>query len=330
MRVPVNDDSTGETNGGLDEAPDDGDPIRESTGHAASGAPNAGWAIGDRFSSEEIFQRVLATADEEVSTGARELLFSGLAAGFAIVLTFVAHAALTAYFPENTLLASLLYPIGFIYIILGRYQLYTENTLPPVALVLARLASFPLMLRVWVLVLVGNVVGAGLGVFVLAHTHVLSPAAMTAAAEFATKGLDAGWWDLFFKAVFAGWLVAGVVWLGHAVQDSVTRLLLIYVVFYTIVTAELYHVVVTAADALFAVFVGNVGVLTVFWEFWLPVLLGNTVGGVVLVALVNYGQTERQRYPEIRELSTREWLFSWRGGRDRDPIDIEQAGPGND
>lgn len=330
MRVPVNDGSTGETNGGLDEAPDDGDPIRESTGHAASGAPNAGWAIGDRFSSEEIFQRVLATADEEVSTGARELLFSGLAAGFAIVLTFVAHAALTAYFPENTLLASLLYPIGFIYIILGRYQLYTENTLPPVALVLARLASFPLMLRVWVLVLVGNVVGAGLGVFVLAHTHVLSPAAMTAAAEFATKGLDAGWWDLFFKAVFAGWLVAGVVWLGHAVQDSVTRLLLIYVVFYTIVTAELYHVVVTAADALFAVFVGDVGVLTVFWEFWLPVLLGNTVGGVVLVALVNYGQTERQRYPEIRELSTREWLFSWRGGRDRDPIDIEQAGPGND
>ena len=325
--MPLNDDdaeteSEGATTG-------EGDPIRESTAHAASGAPNAGWATGDRFSSEEIFQRVLATADEEVSTGTRELLFSGLAAGFAIVLTFVAHAALTAYFPENTLLASLLYPIGFIYIILGRYQLYTENTLPPVALVLARLASFPLMLRIWVIVLVGNVVGAGLGVFVLAHTHVLSAEAMTAAVEFTRSGLETGWWDLFFKAVFAGWLVAGVVWLGHAVQDSVARLLLIYVVFYTIVAAELYHVVVTAADALFAVFVGEAGLLAVFWEFWFPVLLGNTVGGVVLVALVNYGQTERQRYPEIRELSIREWLFGWRGGRDRDPIDVEQAGPGD-
>ncbi|RJT01443.1 formate/nitrite transporter family protein [Halococcus sp. IIIV-5B] len=324
---PGDDDRTRE---GSTEAPDDGDPIRESTGHAASGAPNAGWAIGDRFSSEEIFQRVLATADEEVSTGARELLFSGLAAGFAIVLTFVAHAALTAYFPENTLLASLLYPIGFIYIILGRYQLYTENTLPPVALVLARLASLPLMLRVWVIVLVGNVLGAGLGVFVLAHTHVLSPPAMAAAAEFTQSGLETGWWDLFFKAVFAGWLVAGVVWLGHAVRDSIARLLLIYVVFYTIVATELYHVVVTAADALFAVFIGDAGLFAVFAEFWLPVLLGNTVGGVVLVALVNYGQTERRRFPEIRQLSTREWLFSWRGGRDRDPIDVEQAGPEND
>jgi formate/nitrite transporter FocA (FNT family) len=313
-----------------DENLSDEEPIRESTDHAASGAPDAGWAVGDRFSSEEIFQRVLATADEEVSTGTRELLFSGLAAGFAIVVTFVGHAAVSAYFPNNTLLGSLLYPIGFVYIILGRYQLYTENTLPPVALVLARLASLPLMARVWAVVLVGNVLGAALGVFVLANSHVLSPAAMSAGADFTRTALEAGWWDKFFKALFAGWLVAGVVWLNHAVTDSVARLLLIYIVFYTIAAAELYHVVVTSADALFSVFVGDFGLLAVAYEFWLPVLLGNTVGGVFLVALVNYGQTERRRFPEVRELSTREWLFSWRGGRERAPIDMEEAGPRND
>lgn len=308
----------------------DEEPIRESTDHAESGAPDAGWAVGDRFSSEEIFQRVLATADEEVSTGTRELLFSGLAAGFAIVLSFVGHAAVSEYFPDNALLGSLLYPIGFVYIILGRYQLYTENTLPPVALVLTRLASFPLMVRVWVVVLVGNVVGAGLGAFVLANTHVLSPAAMSAGAEFTRAGLETAWWDLFFKALFAGWLVAGVVWLGHAVRDSIARLLLIYLVFYTIAATELYHVVTTAADALFFVFIGEGGILTVTYEFWLPVLLGNTIGGVVLVALVNYGQTERQRFPEVRELSTREWLFGWHGGRERAPVNIEEVGPKDD
>jgi formate/nitrite transporter FocA (FNT family) len=313
-----------------DEDPGSEEPIRESTDHAASGAPDAGWAVGDRFSSEEIFQRVLATADEEVSTGTRELLFSGLAAGFAIVLSFVGHAVVSAYFPENTLLGSLLYPIGFIYIILGRYQLYTENTLPPVALVLARLASLPLMLRIWLVVLVGNIIGAALGVFVLANSHVLSTAAMSAGADFTRSGLETAWWDVFFKALFAGWLVAGVVWLGHAVRDSIARLLLIYLVFYTIAVAELYHVVTTAADAFFSVFIGNVGLVTVTYEFWLPVLLGNTIGGVFLVALVNYGQTERQRFPEVRELSTREWLFGWRGGRDRDPIDVEEAGPRDD
>lgn len=304
--------------------------IRESTDHAASGAPDAGWAIGDRFSSEEIFQRVLATADEEVSTGTRELFFSGLAAGFAIVLTFVAHAALTEYFPENDLFAALLYPIGFLYIILGRYQLYTENTLPPVALVLTRLASIPLLMRVWGVVLFGNVLGAALGALLLAHSHVLSPGAMSAGGDFARTGIETGWWDVFFKAIFAGWLVAGVVWINHAVHDSISRLLLVYLAFYTISATELYHVVVTACDALFAVFTGHAGLLTVTYEFWLPVLLGNTVGGVFLVALVNYGQAERQRFPEVRELSTREWLFSWRGGRERAPIDIEEAGPGND
>lgn len=308
----------------------DEDPIRESTDHAASGAPDAGWATGDRFSSEETFQRVLATADEEVSTGTRELAFSGLAAGFAITLTFVAHAALTEYFPENEPFAAFLYPIGFLYIILGRYQLYTENTLPPVTLVLARLASWPLLARIWVIVLSGNVLGAALGAFVLAHSHVLSTAAMQAGVEFVRTGLETGWWDVFFKAIFAGWLVAGVVWLNHAVHESVSRILLVYIVFYMISAAELYHVVVTACDVFFAVFVGQISLFAALYEFWLPVLLGNTIGGVVLVALVNYGQAERQRFPEVRELSTREWFFSWHGGREREPIDVEDAGPRTD
>ncbi|PSP61718.1 transporter [Halobacteriales archaeon QH_8_64_26] len=306
--------------------------IRESSEHAASGAPVAGWAVGDRFSADEVFQRVLASADEEIATGARELFLSGLAAGFAIVITFLGHAAMSAYFPESTPLAALLYPLGFIYIILGRYQLYTENTLPPVGLVMTRLASIPLLLRVWTIVLAGNVLGAALGVLVLANSQVLSPPAMEAGLEFTRTGLETGWWDVFFKALFAGWLVAGVVWLNHASRDTIARFFLVYIVFYTIAAAELYHVVTTAADGLFFLFAAESGpgAFAVFYEFWLPVLLGNTIGGVFLVALVNYGQAERRRFPEVRELSTRKWLFSWYGGRDRVSIDTERVGSKDD
>ena len=113
---------------------------------AASGAPTAGWATGDRFSWEEIHQRLLAGADEEVAERTRVLFFSGLTAGFAITLTFLGLTTGLAAFPDNPFLASLLYPIGFLYIVLGRYQLFTENTLPPVKLVLTRLASLPLLL----------------------------------------------------------------------------------------------------------------------------------------------------------------------------------------
>lgn len=291
------------------------DEPRESVDRAASGAPTTGWAVEDRFSSSEILQRVLATADEEIVTGTRELFFSALAAGFAIVITFLGHAVGNAFFPDNQFLSATLYPLGFIYIILGRYQLYTENTLPPVALVLTRLASLPLLLRVWGIVLVGNVLGAGLGAFILAHSQVLSPEAMQAGTEFARSGLELAWWDVFFKSLFAGWLVAGVVWLDHAARDTISRLFLIYIVFYMIAAAELFHVITTATDALYFTFVGGAGIGTVVYEFWLPVLLGNTVGGVFLVGLVNFAQIEQQHFPEIRELTVRELFFSWRGGR---------------
>ena len=304
---------------------DEETPRVRSRDRAASGAPAEGWALSDRFAWEEIHQRLLASADEEINSTTWELFFSGFTAGFAIVLTFIGYAVGSANFPNNHFLATVLYPIGFLYIILGRYELYTENTLPPVKLVLTRLASLPLLLHMWVVVLTANMVGAAVGVFVLANTQVLSPEAMQAGAEFVHHGLEVGWWDVFFKALFAGWLVAGVVWLGTAAHDTISRVIIIYLVFYMIPTVGLFHVISSGAEALFFVFLGapGPGLLTILWEFWLPVLLGNTFGGVVLVALASYAQAEQRRYPEIRVLSTRDMLFSLKGGR---PFDTPRPG----
>lgn len=301
---------------------DSGDEIRESLDRAASGAPAAGWAVRDRFSADEIFERVLASADQEIAADKKRLFFSGLAAGFAIVLTFLGHAVGVATFPDNRFLSAILYPIGFLYIILGHYQLYTENTLPPVALVLARLASIPLLLRVWVIVLVGNVVGAGLGAALLAYDGVLSAEAMRAGTTFIGTAIEHSWWSVFNRAIFAGWLVAGVVWLDHAARDTISRLIMIYITFYTIAAAELYHVITAACEVFYFLFVTD-GSVIVFYEVWLPIFLGNTIGGVFLVTLVNYAQTEGQRFPDVRELGMRALLFSWEGGKETPPSPIE-------
>lgn len=291
-------------------------------GRARSGAPAAGEAVGDRFSTDEIFQRVVATADEEVGSPTRKLYLSGLAAGFAITLTFFLYATLAAAFPDDTtgLLAPLLYPLGFVYIIMGRYQLYTENTLTPVTLVLTRVASVPAVLRVWTGVLAGNLTGAFVGAAVLAGTNVFSPAAATAAVDIGTTGAATPSFDLFVKAVLAGWLVAGLVWLEHAVRDSISRVLLVYLVIFTIPATGLYHVVVTATEVFYLSLTGNASFLVGLGEFLLPVFLGNTVGGVVLVTLINYGQTER-RFPEDEgerpRLGIGAWLFSSRVSRPR-------------
>lgn len=295
--------------------------VREAVESSRSGAPATGAAIRDRFSADEIYQRVIASAAEEADATLRELWFSGLAAGFAIALTFMLHAAFTAqYGSEGGLAGEILYPLGFIYIIVGNYQLYTENTLPPVALVLERLASVPRLLRIWVVVFLANAVGAGIGAYVLANTGVLSVGAVEAATTLGTEGLETPWWDLFYKGVFAGFIVAGVVWLDFAARDTISRVVLVYLAFLTIPTAGLYHSVVASADMMFLLFEGQVGIIAGILDFLAPVVLGNTAGGVVLVTLVNYARTtdermEFGRVEEIPRLSIREWLFGGVMGR---------------
>jgi formate/nitrite transporter FocA (FNT family) len=113
--------------------------------------------------------------------------------------------------------------------------------------------------------------------------------------------------------MFAGWLVAGVVWLSHAARDTVSRFLVVYLIFYLIAAAELYHVVTAACEALFFVFLTGSHPVSVLTEYWIPIFLGNTIGGVFLFRVVNYTRAEQQRFPSIRILSLRELLFSWRG-----------------
>ncbi len=305
--------------------------LREVVDRAETGAPAVGSKVRDRFSTNEIYQRVVVYGDYELTAGRRELIFSGLAGGFAIAITFLLYAELYGQTDGMPLVSAALYPLGFIYIILGGYQLYTENTLPPVALVLERLASVPLLLRVFVLVLVGNAVGAMLGAVVLAETGVFSDAAYEAAISLGETGVETAPLDLFFKAVFAGLIVAGVVWMDFAADSTTARLLLIYLAFLSIPVAGLYHVVVSFTELLFVVLAADVSLFDGLVTFILPVLLGNTLGGIVLVTVVNYYQTTARRLKAIRDpnaadpLSLRESLLGGLSGREYVPPEAVES-----
>jgi formate/nitrite transporter FocA (FNT family) len=289
------------------------------------GAPAVGAVVRDRFGTEEVFQRIVAAADDEIDTGNRELFFSGLAAGFAITLTFLLYASMSAK-TESSLVGSLLYPLGFVYIVLGGYQLYTENTLPPVALVLERLASIPALLRVWTVVVVGNFAGGALGALVLAETGIFEPAAAEAATHIALEGIRTPPSDLFFKAAFAGFVVAGVVWLDFSARDTISRVVLVYVAFLAIPVADLFHVVVSFTEVVYLVLGGYASLLPSLYGFVLPVLIGNTVGGVFLVTVVNYFQTTERRVRNARQdgmerqLSGREMVLGGYAGRSYVPV----------
>ncbi|AUX07789.1 formate/nitrite transporter family protein [Halalkaliarchaeum desulfuricum] len=299
-------------------------PVDEPAARTEGGIPVRGEVIADRFSSDEVFQRIVADADHEITSSVRELFFSGVAAGFAITITFLLYASMTTK-TDSSIAAALLYPLGFIYIIIGGYQLYTENTLPPVALTLERLASIPALLRHWSIVLAGNFAGGAVGAVALAYGGVFSPEATAVAIDLAEKGVATPAWDLFFKGAFAGLIVAGVVWINFASQDTISRLIVVYLAFLAIPLGDLFHVVVSFTEALYLMMVGDLGFVVGMWGFVIPVLLGNTIGGVLLVTVVNYYQTserrlEVERFEHVRRLSIREWLLGNLAGRSYVPV----------
>lgn len=279
---------------------------------APSGAPATGAAVSDVLSADETYQRLSATADEEFRRSVRQLLFSGLGAGLALGWVFLGRAAASAAVgTPDALTSNLLYPIGFVIVVLGRYQLYTENTLTPVTLVLTRLASIPSLLRLWAVVAAANLVGAvAIGLFI-AVPGVLEQPIRDMGAQIAEHAFEIPIGGLLLRGVLAGALVGAVVWLTHAVREGTARVLIIYGLFLLIPVADLFHVITGSVEVVFGVLVGE-GSWGQAAAFVAAVGLGNTIGGVVLVALLNFGQTRNRRVPVGRDaehLSWREWLL---------------------
>lgn len=151
------------------------------------------------------------------------------------------------------------------------------------------------------MVILGNFAGGAAGAAALAWGGVLSDDAAVAATSLALKGLATPFRSLVAKAAFAGLIVAGVVWLVYAVTNSVTRLLVIYLAFLAIPIGNRYHSVVSFTELTYLVLVGEATFLVGMTGFVVPVLLGNTLGGVLLVTVVKYFQTTEERLDIARK-----------------------------
>ncbi len=284
---------------------------------APSGAPATGAAVADLLDTDEIFRRVAATADHELESASRMHFFSGLSAGLSLGVTFLARVTLGAETGSGPgLPGDLLYPLGFVLVVLGRYQLFTENTLTPVTLVLARLASIPSLLRLWGVVFTANLIGAVLAALLTNAPNALTPEASRVAEEISAHALAEPLATLFVRGVLAGGLVASMVWLVHAVRDSVSRILVVYGIMLLIPVAGLYHCITGFVEVMFGVLSGE-GSFPDALGFLAAVSVGNIVGGIGLVAVINYGQTADSRIDKEgrgTRLTWRQYLLTFATG----------------
>ncbi len=146
-----------------------------------------------------IHEAIRAEGESELQRPISALTWSGLAAGLSIGFSLVASGLIREHLPDTSwrpLIANLGYSVGFLAVILGRQQLYTENTLT-VMLPLLTLRDLPTLmqvLRLWAIVLIANLAGACAFAWALASFGIFKPEVNNAFVDIAStanvSGLD--------------------------------------------------------------------------------------------------------------------------------------------
>ena len=260
------------------------------------------------------FEVIRRRGEEELARSLKALFFSGLAAGLSMGFSLLAEGLLHAYLPEaawTPLVSKLGYSVGFLMVILGSQQLFTENTLTAIIPLLSRKTRSALVdvAQLWGVVLLANLLGALIFAWGISGTTVLDPTARESLHVISLIAAEGTVWQLILQGIFAGWLIALMVWMLPATQGGKTAIIVLMT--YLIGLGGFPHIIAGSVEVLYAVVHGGLP-WTEYLLRWAPAtLLGNVIGGVALVSALNYAQ-----------------VFAG-GGRRRDRVPVRRTGPWN-
>lgn len=236
---------------------------------------------------------------EELQRSALGLGWSGFAAGLSMGFSMVSEALLRAHLPVDVpwlpLVSKAGYTVGFILVILGKQQLYTENTLTPVVPFMSHPTrqSLGQLLRLWVIVLLANLLGAFVFAWVCGRTDIFDPSVKGQFIQLGWEALGDSFGLTVLRGIFGGWLIAMIGWImGGLRGDGMST---IFLLSYVVGVGHFSHIIAGSVDTFGLVFTGSISFVTCLWKFIFPALIGNTVGGVAMVALVNHAQVAAGR-----------------------------------
>lgn len=251
-----------------------------------------------RLRAPMIYEVLRREGEEELKRPTISLWWSGVAAGLSISFSLLAQAVSQLHLPDEAWRPSVTgfgYSVGFLLVILGRQQLFTENTITAVLPVvdsptpsnLGRLA------RLWCIVFAANVTGTLLAAFFCSFTPAVTSDIRGAMLEISIHMMESTPIAMFFKAISAGYLIAAMVWLLPSAEGG-AQLLVITLLTYIIAIAGFAHIVAGSFEAFMLVVNGQLELPKMIGGFGIPVLFGNVVGGTVLFALLSYAQVVKE------------------------------------
>ncbi|WPN63191.1 formate/nitrite transporter family protein [Pseudomonas sp. P9_35] len=231
--------------------------------------------------------------NQELERSIAALWWSALAAGLTMGLSLMAMGLLNSRLPDHEgfkVIASFGYCAGFLAVILARQQLFTENTLTAVLPIMSKptLGNFGRLLRLWGVVLVGNLCGTLLVAYVMLHLPIFDQRTDQAFLEIGRKVMENDTGQMFAKGIISGWMIATMVWMIPSMESA--KMWIIILITYLMALGDFTHIVVGSAEVSYLVFAGQLS-----WEdFWMvfagPTLAGNIVGGSFIFALISHAQ----------------------------------------
>jgi formate/nitrite transporter FocA (FNT family) len=245
---------------------------------------------------KQILDEQITTELAEFRRSGRGLFISSFAAGLEIGFSILLMT--TVYTIYHDLVSSeslkiylaLCYPIGFIFVIIGRSELFTEHTALALLPVLNGSVKVQNLLKLWGIIYLGNVLGGFLfGVLLYEIGPSVGFAEIESINYFAGKLLRHDWSTIFYSALLAGWMMGLLGWLVTSSQETISRIISIILVTSIIGLAGLHHCIVGSIE----VFVGLINDPDIhfidYLKFQVWATLGNAIGGTVFVAVLKFG-----------------------------------------
>jgi len=246
----------------------------------------------ERPSAEDIYEQVATNARQELARSSVALGLSGFGAGAFMGLSALGTAIALALLNTSQharMISRMFYPLGFIVVIIGRSQLFTENTLYPVALVLTEKRQFWNTMRLWAVVLPTNVIGAFVFALLAARTSALDPAFVLAMSSLGAGALAHPAAAIFWSGVIAGWMIALAAWLVSASHSVTGSVMVIWMLTYVVGLGDFAHCIASSGE-IFVTILTHHAPWFAYAQWFFPAVAGNIVGGICLVTILEYGQ----------------------------------------
>lgn len=266
----------------------------------------------DAFSPKEIAHRLKTVGVAKARLPLLSMLLLGILAGAFIglgALYFVivkSDASLS--FAISQLLSGLAFSLGLILVIVAGAELFTGNNLLAMAWADKQITSYEL-LKNWLVICFANFLGAtGLAVlvFLSGHTGMNGGAIADKYLVIAAAKCSLPFWSAFFKGVLCNVFVCLAVWMALAGRTVIDKAIAIVFPISAFVAAGFEHSIANMYIVPLAMLIKTFGTSAIIADSvsWMglltnlvPVILGNLIGGSVLVGLIYHVIYRRRPAP---------------------------------